>query len=134
MGDRIFVNGFFPARLVEILRTNRRFIVRYAAGERCDKTGASALDPGFRGVHSAGYDGQFYWGIAVDPLALGSVHRYFDKPSYRYGHPLYGWLGWLVSGGQATAAPRFASSPMSPRFGARAFLLRNTIPPRNRRR
>jgi hypothetical protein len=66
---------------------------------------ASALDPGFRGVHSAGYDGQFYWGIAVDPLALGSVHRYFDKPSYRYGHPLYGWLGWLVSGGQATAAP-----------------------------
>jgi hypothetical protein len=26
-------------------RPNRRFIVRYAAGERCNKTGASALDP-----------------------------------------------------------------------------------------
>jgi len=66
---------------------------------------AKALDPGFRGVHPLGYDGQFYWGIAVDPLALGSVHRYFDKPSYRYGHPLYGWLGWLLSAGGATAVP-----------------------------
>jgi hypothetical protein len=63
------------------------------------------LDPGFRSVHPAPYDGQFYWGIAVDPLALGSVHRDFDKPSYRYGHPLYGWLGWVLSAGQATAIP-----------------------------
>jgi hypothetical protein len=66
---------------------------------------AMRLDPGFRGVHPAPYDGQFYWGIAVDPLALGSVHRDFDKPSYRYGHPLYGWLGWVLSAGQATAIP-----------------------------
>jgi len=66
---------------------------------------ANALDPGFRDVHPPGYDGQFYWGIAVDPLALGSVHRYFDKPSYRYGHPLYGWLGWLLSAGSANAVP-----------------------------
>jgi hypothetical protein len=67
---------------------------------------AKGLDPGFRGVRpGAAYDGQFYWGIAVDPLALGSVHRDFDKPSYRYGHPLYGWLGWLLSAGRATAVP-----------------------------
>jgi hypothetical protein len=43
--------------------------------------------------------------IAVDPLALASVHRYFDKLAYRYGHPLYGWLGWLLSAGQAAAVP-----------------------------
>jgi hypothetical protein len=67
---------------------------------------AKRLDPGLRGVRpSAAYDGQFYWGIAVDPLALGSLHHDLDKPSYRYGHPLYGWLGWLLSGGQAAAVP-----------------------------
>lgn len=74
-----------------------------------DKTamGAAArtVDHGFHTVRTNAYDGQFYWGIAVDPLATGSVHRAFDKASYRYGHPLYGWLGWLLSGGQARAVP-----------------------------
>ena len=65
---------------------------------------AKRIDPGFRTVPGGGYDGQFYWGIAIDPLARGGVHRDIDKPSYRYGHPLYGWLGWLFSAGQGTAA------------------------------
>ena len=71
------------------------------------RLGASAhsLDPGFRTVHPGAYDGQFYWGIAIDPLATGALHHDFDKPSYRYGHPLYGWLGWILSAGQARAAP-----------------------------
>jgi hypothetical protein len=66
---------------------------------------ARALDPGFRTVHPGAYDGQFYWGIAVDPLATGTLHHAFDKASYRYGHPLYGWLGWLFSAGRPRAAP-----------------------------
>ncbi len=66
---------------------------------------AKARDPGFRTVHPGAYDGQFYWGIAVDPIAVGDVHRDFDSAAYRYGHPLYGWLGWLFSAGQARAAP-----------------------------
>jgi hypothetical protein len=66
---------------------------------------AKARDPGFRTVHPGAYDGQFYWGIAVDPIAVGGVHRDFDSAPYRYGHPLYGWLGWLFSAGQARAAP-----------------------------
>ena len=66
---------------------------------------ARAIDPGFHTVHPGAYDGQFYWGIAIDPLATGALHRAFDKPSYRYGHPLYGWLGWLGSAGQARAVP-----------------------------
>jgi hypothetical protein len=66
---------------------------------------ARAIDPGFRLVDQDAYDGQFYWGIAVDPVANGKVHEAFDKPSYRYGHPLYGWLGWVASAGQAIAAP-----------------------------
>lgn len=65
---------------------------------------ARRIDPGFRLVHPGAYDGEFYWGIAVDPIARGDVHQAFDKPSYRYGHPLYGWLGWLFSAGQGRAA------------------------------
>ncbi len=66
---------------------------------------AKARDPGFRTIHPGAYDGQWYWGIAVDPLATGDVHQSFDTVAYRYGHPLYGWLGWLGSAGQARAAP-----------------------------
>jgi hypothetical protein len=66
---------------------------------------ARARDPNFHTVATGDYDGQFYWGIAVDPIATGDVHQAFDTASYRYGHPLLGWLGWLLSGGQATAVP-----------------------------
>jgi hypothetical protein len=66
---------------------------------------ARAVDPGFHTVHPGAYDGQFYWGIAVDPLAIGQVHNAFDKGSYRYGHPLYGWLGWLFSAGRERSVP-----------------------------
>ena len=30
----------------------------------------------------------------------------FDTASYRYGHPLLGWLGWVLSAGQATIRRR----------------------------
>jgi hypothetical protein len=66
---------------------------------------AHAHDPGFHTVPAGAYDGQFYWGIAVDPIATGDVHQAFDAASYRYGHPLLGWLGWLLSAGQARAVP-----------------------------
>ena len=66
---------------------------------------ARALDRDFHTVHPGAYDGQFYWGIAIDPLATGNVHHLLDKPSYRYGHPLYGWLGWLLGGGHPKAVP-----------------------------
>ena len=65
---------------------------------------ARRIDSSFRLVHPGSYDGQFYWGIAVDPIAVGDVHQAFDTASYRYGHPLYGWFGWLFSAGQAPAA------------------------------
>jgi hypothetical protein len=65
---------------------------------------AHAIDPHFKTVTNA-YDGQFYWGIAIDPLARGYIHQRFDNASYRYGHPLLGWLGWLVSGDGARRVP-----------------------------
>jgi hypothetical protein len=64
---------------------------------------ARRVDPGFHTVPGAGYDGQFYWGIAIDPLATGHVHDLLDKPSYRYGHPLFAWIGFVLSAGQAAA-------------------------------
>lgn len=62
---------------------------------------AHAVDPGFRTVGRGAYDGQFYWAMAIDPLATGSLHTEVDKPTYRYGHPLYAWLAWILSAGQA---------------------------------
>src|SRR5258707_4766307 len=58
---------------------------------------ARALDPSFHTVVTGAYDGQFYWGIAVHPIATGDVHQSFDTASDRYGHPLLSWLRWLVS-------------------------------------
>ena len=66
---------------------------------------AHAIDPGFHTVRTGAYDGQFYWGVAVDPFARGIAHAAFDKPTYRYGHPLYGWLAWLASAGRPRVAP-----------------------------
>ncbi|HJX46618.1 MAG TPA: hypothetical protein VJ375_02140, partial [Gaiellaceae bacterium] len=68
-------------------------------------TAARRVDPGFHTVKTGAYDGQFYWGIAVDPIATGDVHQAFDTASYRYGHPLLGWIGWLFSAGRARGAP-----------------------------
>src|SRR3954454_16321790 len=68
---------------------------------------ARTIDPSFRLVDQGAYDGQFYWGIAVDPLARGGAHASFDTASYRYGNPPFGWLGWILSGGQGP--PRAAA-------------------------
>jgi hypothetical protein len=93
--------------LVPLLRPvgwNVTALVRVASlgtpmGER-----AHAIDPRFRTV-SNGYDGQFYWGIGIDPLATGYIHQRFDNASYRYGHPLLGWVAWLLSADQRRAVP-----------------------------
>lgn len=66
---------------------------------------ARAIDPGFHTVERGAYDGQFYWGIAIDPLAQGALHADLDKPSYRYGHPLYAWVAWLASADHADWVP-----------------------------
>jgi len=48
---------------------------------------------------AAHYDGVYYYAIARDPLAQGQPHELIDSASYRYGHPGYGWLAWISSGG-----------------------------------
>lgn len=49
-----------------------------------------------------GYDGQFYYQIARNPLGAAS---YMDNAPYRYQHLLYPLLAWLLSFGQAPLVP-----------------------------
>lgn len=64
-------------------------------------------DPGFPLRHESGfYDGAYYYANARDPLATGEAHRLIEEQPYHFGHPLYGWVTWLVSGGgQPRAVP-----------------------------
>ncbi|HEY7874185.1 MAG TPA: hypothetical protein VIG64_03575 [Actinomycetota bacterium] len=50
-------------------------------------------------------DGAYFYAIAVDPLATGEEHDLVDVPAYRFGHPGYGWLAWLVAAGRPSAVP-----------------------------
>jgi hypothetical protein len=57
-------------------------------------------DPSFRLRSESGfYDGAYFYAVTRDPLATGEAHALIDEAPYRYGHPAYGWLAWLVSGG-----------------------------------
>jgi hypothetical protein len=56
---------------------------------------------------SSGYDGQFYYRLAIAPFSaqesVAGVH--FDYPVYRAQRILYPILAYLVSGGRASAVP-----------------------------
>jgi hypothetical protein len=56
--------------------------------------------PTFRLRTTSGfYDGAYFYSIARDPLATGQAHHLLDEAPYYWGHPAYGWLAWLASGG-----------------------------------
>jgi hypothetical protein len=62
-------------------------------------------DPTFKLRHNSGfYDGAFFYAIARDPLATGHAHHLLKQAPYYWGHPAYGWLAWLASGGGRPAA------------------------------
>ena len=79
-------------------------LVRMSAGEPLGAIAVRA-DPDFRFVApTAHYDGVYFYAIARDPLAR-ERHPLIDRPGYRYGHPGYGWLAWLLSLGRTAAIP-----------------------------
>ncbi|HEX4715199.1 MAG TPA: hypothetical protein VH164_09760 [Ktedonobacteraceae bacterium] len=49
-----------------------------------------------------GYDGQFYYQIARNPLGAA---QYMDNAPYRYEHLLYSLLAWMLSFGNASLVP-----------------------------
>ena len=61
---------------------------------------AEELPPGIRVRHPVGYDGQFYYRLALDPFtSLASDHGIrLDNPPYRQQRLLYPFLVWLASG------------------------------------
>jgi hypothetical protein len=57
-------------------------------------------DPAFVLRHGSGfYDGAYFYAIARDPLATGEAHHLLKEAPYYWGHPAYGWLAWVASGG-----------------------------------
>jgi hypothetical protein len=52
-----------------------------------------------------GYDGQWFLGLAHDPLLRERLAASFDKPRYRARRPLQPVAGWLLAGGQTQAIP-----------------------------
>jgi hypothetical protein len=54
----------------------------------------------------AGYDGQFYYRLALQPWDLAwSAHGITFDYALRRQRVMYSWLAWIVSGGQAAAVP-----------------------------
>jgi hypothetical protein len=52
-----------------------------------------------------GYDGQWFLGLAYDPLLRGHLAAGFDMPRYRAGRPLQAVAGRLLAGGRQEAIP-----------------------------
>jgi hypothetical protein len=63
-------------------------------------TPSTRVEPG------VGYDGQWYFYIAHDPLLRApDPERFLDLPAYRYGRILYPALAWAVALGQPAVLP-----------------------------
>jgi hypothetical protein len=69
-----------------------------------------------------GYDGQWFLGLAYDPLLGQRLASSFDMPRYRAGRPLQAVTGWLLAGGQAAAIPfgLLAVGPLAVAMGSAA--------------
>src|SRR6266508_2686781 len=53
----------------------------------------------------AGYDGQWFLGLAHDPLLREHLAAGFDMPRYRARRPVFAMAGWVLSAGQSAAIP-----------------------------
>jgi hypothetical protein len=69
-----------------------------------------------------GYDGQWFLGLAYDPLLGQRLAASFDMPRYRAGRPLQAMAGWLLAGGRPGAIPLalLAVGPLALALGSAA--------------
>jgi hypothetical protein len=63
-----------------------------------------------RGIHvtvrdGKGYDGQWFLGLAYDPLLREHLADGFDMPRYRARRPLLAMSGWLLAAGRPATVP-----------------------------
>ncbi len=66
-----------------------------------------AARPAGLAIVEPGYDGQFYYRLALDPFTDQPSDRgiTFDRPAYRQQRILYPLLAWVASGGDERRAP-----------------------------
>src|SRR5438105_5070374 len=66
----------------------------------------SELPPGIGFIPGAGYDGQYYYRLALNPFTSRAVEYgiRFDRPAYRSQRMLLPFLTWLVTWGHPRAA------------------------------
>jgi hypothetical protein len=104
-----------PAVILVILAT-ASVLVRLAVAAHGDistfvQAGTQFVDPanaphGLAVRSGAGFDGQFYYRLALQPWNLSwSAHGVVFDFAYRRQRITYSWLAWIVSGGQAGAVP-----------------------------
>jgi len=67
----------------------------------------AAVPPNLPSFHNGGYDGQFYYRLALDPFTSKRTDFgiTLDNPSYRHQRILYPFLAWVMSAGRADLAP-----------------------------
>jgi hypothetical protein len=70
--------------------------------EFVDKSFRSARISAVHPTQHQGYDGQFAYFIALDPL---KARYYIDNPPYRYGRILYPATAWALAAGRPGALP-----------------------------
>jgi hypothetical protein len=70
-----------------------------------------------------GYDGQWFLGLAYDPLLRDHLTDGFDVPRYRAGRPLQAMLGWVLAAGRTAAIPvgLLAVGPLAAALGSMAL-------------
>ena len=106
---KIALLGVLGAFLALIAATNWRLVpsayIHMFSGEPLSAL-ARAADANFAFVNNVShYDGVYYYAIGIDPLATSRAHQLIDQAPYRYGHPLHGWLAYLLSFGNSKFVP-----------------------------
>jgi hypothetical protein len=98
--------AYLPFLTIRLIRSEwdvSRFV---CAGENyCDPT---ATPPGlFVASNSDGYDGQFFYRLALDPFTPRRTDFgiRLDKPAYRQARIVYPLLAWIASAGNAEWTP-----------------------------
>lgn len=95
--------AYLAARLENLACDPARFV--FAGDEFCDPARVPSNLP--VGIDTAGYDGQFYYRLALDPFSAEptAFGIRLDNPPYRQQRILYPLLVWTLSLGRAESVP-----------------------------
>jgi hypothetical protein len=99
------VSGIAVGMLLGAAGGNVTALIRMAPQDPIAEV-AQQIEQEFFFVPAGHYDGVYYYAIAIDPFATGRANELLDLAAHRYGHPAYGWLGWLFSLGNPDWVPQ----------------------------